>query len=676
VFALCCFSSSRVAEIQCWSSFFGILWGLFAVVALRGPNVEGRQAPTDESRDSHRPNEIDLASDRLKLALAVFLIGIALFVLWLTVWRSDGWLFISMSGVLFGAGRLVSAARSSNWKWWDVKRGLFLIAGSVAAFLIGLLIISPGRTSTPFLLLGLAVLVSPVGLSWLSGDILRRIRPPNPRQRPSRRFLLVSGGVLIAGSLVWLLWIGVAPIIVGLAAIVIFFMVGAIASDTSVDIAVVVAALALIWSFTPRGVPASSAITPADGDSVIVALGDSYMSGEGAKEFFDGTNNRGKNRNECRRAPTAYAPLLAELDDPALPHKVVFLACSGARAEHIDQVPQYEGDPIRTDGSEGPGLDQLDQWRLLTKTLHFDVRLVIVTIGGNDALFGEVGRICVFPGDCAQVGAEWLENLQTSVAPNVAAAYRNIRHEFPDVPILAVPYPIPLRDRKCNWSALSNDEHRFLHGFVQQLDHVLEIAAKNEGLYYLKEGETALKDRNLRICDQGPGSVGVNFLASNPIGGASSDTLNPRNWFHNSLHPNLLGHEAMRDTLVAWIKSHPGPPPAQPASVPAQQDVASIDDIMGVGFRHCASPGARPAHCDGDSEDWALAQILGFVWLSVIPFLLFVAGAWFLWLEVIRSEWIQRPIRGLIDRGMKADARNRQQLRSVLAGLRRRLIRR
>jgi hypothetical protein len=43
----------------------------------------------------------------------------------------------------------------------------------------------------------------------------------------------------------------------------------------------------------------------------------------------------------------------------------------------------------------------------------------LVSIGGNDACFGEVGRICVLPVDCSRIGERWLTNLETDVAPNV-----------------------------------------------------------------------------------------------------------------------------------------------------------------------------------------------------------------------------------------------------------------
>lgn len=93
----------------------------------------------------------------------------------------------------------------------------------------------------------------------------------------------------------------------GLAALALVILMGAIASDTSADITILVIAFALVWSLAPRGVPATDEVTPSDGESVIIALGDSYMSGEGAEEFFDGTNTRGDNDAGAHPQPTHLA---------------------------------------------------------------------------------------------------------------------------------------------------------------------------------------------------------------------------------------------------------------------------------------------------------------------------------------------------------------------------------
>ena len=45
----------------------------------------------------------------------------------------------------------------------------------------------------------------------------------------------------------------------------------------------------------------------------------------------------------------------------------------------------------------------------------------------------------------------------------------------------------------------------------------------------------------------------LNYIAANPTGGSFASLSNPRNWFHNSLHPNAKGHEAIAKAINAWV---------------------------------------------------------------------------------------------------------------------------
>ena len=73
------------------------------------------------------------------------------------------------------------------------------------------------------------------------------------------------------------------------------------------------------------------------GTGTIVALGDSYASGEGARLFFPGTDVTGG--NNCRRSSNGYAYRGAQ----ALGQRLVFLACSGALSDQIWNTGQIRG---------------------------------------------------------------------------------------------------------------------------------------------------------------------------------------------------------------------------------------------------------------------------------------------------------------------------------------------
>jgi hypothetical protein len=152
-----------------------------------------------------------------------------------------------------------------------------------------------------------------------------------------------------------------------------------------------------------------AAASPASPRSAIVALGDSFISGEGGRWLGNGTDTLGtrsgtdraavdcdellglceyeperiygaSEEDECHRsdvAPIRSAPI-------AVAEKVN-LACSGARARNLW--------PSSTGGQphfgEAPEVNQLAE-----VARSDDVRLVLVTIGANDVGFGELVAGC------------------------------------------------------------------------------------------------------------------------------------------------------------------------------------------------------------------------------------------------------------------------------------------
>ena len=574
---------------------------------------------------------------RIALPALMLAAGLALLAFWYVGGRTGGVGFFGGSLMFLGIGQLLT-----EWRWLDPRSllwGILIVGLCAVAFFVGLRGISRGASGWSVALLASGVLVSPVGLSLLSGGALRKLDHGAP---PIRRTVLLFGGVavaaLAAGTFLLVGAAGVAGVHAVFIALALVLLVGAISSNTPADVLIVVAVLALVWAIAPGGVVPSTTILPTEGEPVMAALGDSFMSGEGARQFYIGTNRKGE--NECRRAPTAYAPLVVSRQDGTEFHRLAFVACSGATAVHIYERPQYRGEPV-----DGPrGLDQIDHLDWLIKDRNIDVELVLVSIGGNDALFGEIGRSCVGPGDCSELGARWLEHL-AEVAPAIHLAYQRIRdYVGMDVPVVVVPYHVPISPTRCTRSSLTANEHRFLYGFTGELNKVLRRAAADAGFYYLGAMATALEDQQLRICDRRSGGAGVNFIGLNAVSGLPEQSLSPFNWFHNSLHPNERGHAAMADALEAWLNEHPNlAPRPEPSRDIGPPHIASIEELMGnPGFPHCGSPNSRLAHCTGSSTDWLLAQVATVLGRSVPALFLIVAGSWTLWLLVI--WWWRRVV--------------------------------
>ncbi|WP_327255360.1 SGNH/GDSL hydrolase family protein [Streptomyces sp. NBC_01244] len=143
----------------------------------------------------------------------------------------------------------------------------------------------------------------------------------------------------------------------------------------------------------------------------VVAMGDSYSSGEGASvsgggDYYKETDLFGtdkKLRNACHRSKNAwsrqatlpgYTKSIGAMSDAADARMDYHLiACSGAQTENI--LSNSATGPTNADGQKGNlsygELPQLDKGYLDQNT-----SLVTVSIGGNDARFGDVLKECVF----------------------------------------------------------------------------------------------------------------------------------------------------------------------------------------------------------------------------------------------------------------------------------------
>lgn len=302
---------------------------------------------------------------------------------------------------------------------------------------------------------------------------------------------------------------------------------------------VVALGLASVWVLLDRVDEVPSNPNP-DAAERIVALGDSYISGEGSPSYLEGTNVRGENENQCRRSRTAFPYLVAQRLGMALD----FFACSGAKAAQLYSPPGQEPDsPPEVVGA----LPQLDN---LPDDVS-GVKVVLVNIGGNDALFGEVGQGCTLPGSCEALREMWLANLD-QVGPKVTRAYEKVKERLPGVPVVAIPYPLMLRDRSCGWSVLQDAEHEFLSEFVTVLNDRIRVSAANAGVNFFDEQLFAYE--GARICDgHGPDDTVMNFLTFGPLDGPFLTRVNPRNWIHGSLHPKPGGHRRTAALLGPFV---------------------------------------------------------------------------------------------------------------------------
>lgn len=169
----------------------------------------------------------------------------------------------------------------------------------------------------------------------------------------------------------------------------------------------------------PWGPPVHASAPAAHVAREIVAIGDSYTSGEGAPPFDAASNRPGV--NECHRSSFAYPINLGgSLDAP-----VESWACSGATTGdlsttvvHTDQAPW--DDPILdlSDGAPASALDRIGP----------GTQMVMLTVGGNDVGFPDIVSDCLLGFEsCTRHDAQVRRDL-TALEGSLHTLFSDIEH--------------------------------------------------------------------------------------------------------------------------------------------------------------------------------------------------------------------------------------------------------
>ena len=532
--------------------------------------------------------------------------------------------FAGLGFVIVAIGALMSELRRSQMG--EQVRGPVILGSAFAVVAAALILFPPNRWFALVLLLGLVL--AEVGTELHSEDNLRRLPRWNPWVVAAAGLgvLIVAGGLLVAG--------GAGGVSAAIIVVVVLALVWMAASDSDSLLLVIVAAGALVWAVAPREAAPNPDRAPVDGKPYFLVLGDSYMSGEGAKSFFKGTNTTQSipdHTNECRRAETAWSVLLANAPPANVPDRMLFLACSGALTEHIRAVPWLDE---KTGDQRGPA--ELLQYQAKREELHLTQppKFVLLSVGGNDAGFGTIGQDCVGPGDCAELGDTFLDDLR-GVEPALDRSYHDIRAVVgPDVPVIVVGYPIPITETgDCSSVLLAENERKFVVRFVGELNQVVRSAASRAGFLYMDTVETALVEAQNRLCE-GFAPSGLNFLGWNPKEGSLWDSLNPSNWVHNSLHPNEIGHEAIYEAATTWFEAHPNLASPPPSGAAAQQ-VPTMAGLFAFGDTKLCDPDGATS-CDVLHDGWLRENALELLRAAFLPLLLAAIGAWMIVIALIR----------------------------------------
>ncbi len=263
-----------------------------------------------------------------------------------------------------------------------------------------------------------------------------------------------------------------------------------------------------------------------------LAMGDSYSSGEGDTRGGDwyepGTDEQGNKdtfagRNLCHLSRRSYPYLMAvdlgylvtNSTTPLADGLFHSVACSGAKIHNVIGLlgeKQDDGTPIDfafTDNQyRYSDASFLKTWQPgATKQTNFvfdsllpnaDERpnmvpeVITISIGGNDAGFGQKLLSCLMPGTCefaisedsrAQVAIEL-----ASEKPNLVRTYKTLKDSAPEARIYAIGYPMFVQSASGTCASnvhLDEDERFFIASATQYFNLIIKSAAKEVGVNFV-----------------------------------------------------------------------------------------------------------------------------------------------------------------------------------------------
>ncbi|HEX6461951.1 MAG TPA: SGNH/GDSL hydrolase family protein [Candidatus Saccharimonadales bacterium] len=248
-----------------------------------------------------------------------------------------------------------------------------------------------------------------------------------------------------------------------------------------------------------------------------IALGDSFTSGEGNEPFFDSSG--------CHRSVGAFPRWLDA--DTSLPLSLAnedFMACSGATIADVRSGKNGEQSQLNRVPS--------------------NARVITISVGGNDAKFGDYVRACV-KYECDVNSDQYLiatKVIDGSLRQDLASLYKDILAKAPQAHLYVVGYPyiIPtIGERGTYCSYMSDNE--------LSAARILTAGLNLRAYQATKDIQTPEARQRIHFVDP--------TLSSSPFNG--HDVCGESSFFHRvnivyeaySLHPNANGVKAYKQIV-------------------------------------------------------------------------------------------------------------------------------
>ena len=303
----------------------------------------------------------------------------------------------------------------------------------------------------------------------------------------------------------------------------------------------------------------------------LLAMGDSFTSGEGETDinhYLPGTND---GLNNCHVSSRSY-PFLVAMRIGVPPDEVRSVACAGAKVgDVIGDMNSYWGQEDRL-GEKGLGLSASSKMNTQKGAVEnfqpgkalqsaflqrYDPDMVTIGIGGNDA--GLMGKLsaCAMPGTCEWATGEGLKATAGEIKrlfDILTTLFSYISRNFPDTKAYVVGYPDVIEaNGMCDpltGILLDYTERTFIEHSLQYLNQVVHVAAQKAGFTFL-DIEQSMKGKNL--CS-GIVSEAMNGLRFGGDISVMSQLPLLKIISAGTFHPTPVGHALERDTILS---SHP-----------------------------------------------------------------------------------------------------------------------
>ncbi|MEZ0578564.1 hypothetical protein [Nocardioides sp. MH1] len=361
------------------------------------------------------------------------------------------------------------------------------------------------------------------------------------------------------------------------------------------------ATLAAASLLAPLPAPAAHADGPGSGTPWVVSVGDSYISGEagrwagssnsdsnradatGSTTYYDNASGTGEQIERCHRSKSAEIHIGGGVNS-------LNLACSGAKTATATGTYFKPGLDFYS-GTAGVGQARA----LQTFATTHNVRMVVVSIGGNDFNFADVVQSCVtdfltspswWPDYCkddSSVTANFTSSNVSAVKTRIAGALTNVRTAMRNAgyadtqwTMLVQTYPSPIpngsgfRYSQSGYTRQSTGGCGFWNTdadwanstALPTINNTVTGAVTQAGISNAKVLNLASTFNGRRLCESGVGlyeEVGIAGWTSsgavdrtewvNQIRTVSTCCSSSPYYIQESLHPNYWGQLAVRSCV-------------------------------------------------------------------------------------------------------------------------------